>query len=447
MAEARQEVSTSALPLWAPADPARPIAWRDGKVVSLGEFSAHVAALAAALPDGTSMINLCEDRYGFLVAYAAALSRGHTVLLPHTRAEQVVADVERSYAGSYRCDDAVVAAGIQDCNASRIAADPQVPADHIAMIGFTSGSTGQAKTFPKLWRSVAGSNACNAAAMRQALELPDTCTPWIVATVPPQHMYGMELSILLPLIGGMGVHSGRPLFPADIARALAEIPEPRVLVSTPVHLRAIVESAQEFPRTALIVSATAPMDAALAAAVETKLGGHLLEMFGSTETCVFTRRRTAVEEWWRLYPGVTLQPAPDGTMVNAPWFVEPTLLQDIVELSGDTEFKVRGRNTDMIEVAGKRASLADLTRRLQAVPGVRDAVVFQPEQASVGTIRRVAALVVAPGLTAREILERLAPSVDSAFVPRPLLIVASLPRNELGKLPIAALMSALKNPT
>ena len=75
------------------------------------------------------------------------------------------------------------------------------------------------------------------------------------------------------------------------------------------------------------------------------------------------------------------------------------LLQDMVELRGDDRFVVRGRNTDMIEVAGKRASLADLTRRLLAIEGVRDAVVFQPEPDAVGAIRRVAALVVAPGLT------------------------------------------------
>ena len=436
----------ASLPLWSPPDASRPIAWRDGKALTLQGFSHHVAALAAALPDGSAMIDLCEDRYHFLVAYAAALSRGHSVLLPHTRAEQVVDDVEQAHAGSYRCVDATVAAALLD-DQPRRAVNPRVAADHTAMIGFTSGSTGQAKTFPKLWRTVAGSNACNAAAMRAALGLKAADPLWIVATVPPQHMYGMELSILLPLIGGMAVHAGRPLFPADIARALAEIPAPRVLVSTPVHLRAIVESAQEFPATALIVSATAPLDAALAAAVEHKLGGQLLEMFGSTETCVFARRRTAVDEWWRLYAGVTLQPQPDGTLVNAPWFVEPTLLQDVVELKGHAEFIVRGRNTDMIEVAGKRASLADLTRRLQSIPGVQDAVVFQPEQASVGTIRRVAALVVAPGLNAHEIIERLAAGVDSAFIPRPLLIVPVLPRNELGKLPLATLVNALRAAT
>lgn len=436
----------AALPLWAPAQLHRPIAWRDGKPVALGEFAGHVAALAARLPAGSAMLDLCEDRYHFLVAYAAALGAGQTVLLPHTRAEQVVADVEKIHPGSHRCTDDTVSIALREAggHSDAEAVNARVAAEHIAMIGFTSGSTGQSKAFPKLWRSMAGSNACNGAAVRAALRIANAAVPWIVATVPPQHMYGMELSVLLPLIGGMAVHAGRPLFPADIAQALAEVPEPRVLVSTPVHLRAIVESSQEFPRTSLIVSATAPLDAALASAAEKKLGGQVLEMFGSTETCVFASRRTAVDSWWKLYAGVSLQPTADGTMVNAPWFAAPMLLQDIVELRGADEFIVRGRNTDLIEVAGKRASLSDLTRRLQAIDGVKDAVVFQPEQETVGTIRRVAALVVAPGLNARQIVERLAPGVDSAFIPRPLLVVEALPRNELGKLPLSTLMRVMK---
>jgi acyl-coenzyme A synthetase/AMP-(fatty) acid ligase len=293
-----------------------------------------------------------------------------------------------------------------------------------------------------------GSSARNAAAIRAALgianEDPPRAIPAIVATVPPQHMYGMELSILLPLIGGMAVHAGRPLFPADIARSLAELPAPRVLVSTPLHLRTLVESSQPFPTTALIISATAPLDRELATAVEARLGGQLLELFGSTETCVFARRRTATGEAWRMYEGVELHPRADGTLVTAPWFVEPVLLQDLVELLGDGQFAVRGRSSDMIEVAGKRASLADLTQRLLAVEGVRDAVLFQPQPDTIATIRRLAALVVAPGCSVGQIRERFAASVDPAFLPRPLRIVDSLPRNELGKLPREKLLDMLR---
>lgn len=387
------------------------------------------------------MINLCDDRYRFLVAYAAALSVGHTVLLPSSRAEQVVADVETANAGSYRIDDAAIDAALEQTSTAAI--NTRIAADMTAMVGYTSGSTGQPKRFPKLWRTVQGSNERNAASIRAGIADKNAAV-WLLATVPPQHMYGMEMSVLLPLIGDMAVHAGRPLFPADIAAALAELPRPRVLVSTPVHLRAIVASEQEFPQVDVIVSATAPLDQPLAAAVTAKLGGEMVEMFGSTETCVFASRLTAREDQWQLYEGVRLEPRSEGTLVHAPWFVEPVLLQDVVELLPGQRFVVRGRSSDMIEVAGKRASLSDITRRLLAIEGVREAAVFQPEPDAVGAIRRVAALVVAPNLTSREVLDQLAAGVDSAFLPRPLLIVDQLPRNEVGKLPRENLLRALR---
>jgi len=420
----------------------RPIAWRNGRAVTLDELAAHAAGLASSLPHAGEMIDLCEDRHAFIVAYAAALIRGHAVLLPHSRVDAVVAEVQRTRSQSYRVHDAQVEA------ADRASTDAShegfgLADDAIAMFGYTSGSTGQPQAHPKRWGSVHASSARNAAAIRAAIGAPDDRTLWMVATVPPQHMYGMELSVLLPMLTRMAVHAARPFFPADIARALAELPGDRVLVSTPVHLRALVESDQRFPPIAAVISATAPLDQALARAVEDKLGAPLLEMFGSTETCVIATRRTAQQQSWRSYDGVTLEPREENTLVKASWFVEPIVLQDVIEARGGNEFVVLGRNADMVEVAGKRASLADLTRRLRAIEGVRDAVVFQPDAAASGTVRRVAAVAVAPTRTAREILAELAATIDPAFVPRPLLLVEELPRNEVGKLPRERLMELL----
>lgn len=430
------------LPLLTGVD-ARPIAWRRGITISLAEFKRDVAAIALALAArGGSVINLCEDRYHFLAAFAAALSAQRTSLLPPSRVEQVVAEVERANPGSCRLDDAAVSRALEVGSPSSTPSmlEEQFP----AMVGYTSGSTGQPKGNVKLWRAVHGTNACNAAAIRHALGLGEEEPIWLLATVPPQHMYGMELSVLLPLIGNMAVHAAKPLFPADIAAALEELPEPRVLVSTPIHLRAIVESPQTFPRASLVVSATAPLGRELASAVEAKLGGAMLEMFGSTETCVIATRRTAVEDAWHAYPGISVEPRAETTLVNAPWFSESVVLQDRVALQGTGSFVVLGRHSDMIEVAGKRASLSDLTRRILAIEGVCDAAVFQPEASESGSIARVAAVVVAPTLDARHILGALAESVDSAFLPRPLVLLDALPRNELGKLPRQMLIELLK---
>jgi acyl-coenzyme A synthetase/AMP-(fatty) acid ligase len=414
-------------------------AWRNGKPISLDTFRRDVSAVLASLPSHGSMINLCEDRYRFLVSYAAAQCAQQTVLLPAARVEQVVSEVQNAYQPTYRFDDADVDRALAQ-QGTRAFATP--PATHIAMIGFTSGSTGQPKGFPKRWDSIQANTRNNLAAMQSILGEDSHAS--MLATVPPQHMYGMEFSVLVPLFGGIAIHAGRPLFPADVANALSELPEPRILVSTPVHMRTLVESPQQMPRTQLIVSATAPLERSLAEAVEQKFGGVLLEMFGSTETCVIARRRVATVEQWECYSGLTFTPSDEGTWIEAPWMSARILLQDQLEAHGPNRFTVKGRNTDMVEVAGKRASLADLTRRLLAIAGVQDAVVFQPDTAGASGIRRVAALVVAPGMQAREVLEKLAPGVDSAFLPRPLLIVERLPRNEVGKLPRERLLEMLR---
>ena len=71
------------------------------------------------------MLNLCEDRYRFLAAYAAALSVGHAVLLPPSRAEQVVAEVGNAHAGSYRWQDEDVDRGVAGAATMQAAADQQ----------------------------------------------------------------------------------------------------------------------------------------------------------------------------------------------------------------------------------------------------------------------------------------------------------------------------------
>jgi acyl-coenzyme A synthetase/AMP-(fatty) acid ligase len=409
-----------------------------------GQFLALAGSLAARLPDRPAALNLCERRDNFLVAFTALLMRGQVCLLPSSRVRAVVHEVMDEHPGSYVLDDAYVehARSVQPPTERFI---PLVPPDRVVVIGYTSGSTGRPKPNPKTWGGFAACTALNASRLKEVLVTSGAgLLPWIVATVPPQHMYGMELSVLMPLLGDMGIHGGHPLYPADIASALADVPGPRILVSTPMHLRTLLESGVELPEVGAIVSATAPLPVELARSIERRFGTVLLEYFGSTETCIIASRRTTVDDAWRPYPGVTLKPAEDGTQVDAPWFASSVALQDVLGIRSDGAFTVRGRNADMVEVAGKRASLADLTRRLALIPGVSDAVVFQPEYADSTVVRRLAALVVADGMTEAEVLEKLARAVDPAFLPRPLMLVPRLPRNEVGKLPRAHLLAALK---
>jgi acyl-coenzyme A synthetase/AMP-(fatty) acid ligase len=191
------------------------------------------------------------------------------------------------------------------------------------------------------------------------------------------------------------------------------------------------------------VCATAPLDAELAQAIEQRFDTRVLEMFGSTETCVIAHRRTARESAWRLYADVDLQPQPDGTLVHAPYFTAPTPLQDIVEIVPERRFELRGRNADLLEIAGKRASLGDLNRKLLAIDGVIDGAIVQLDADAQG-VRRLAALVVAPGIDCAHLREALRASIDPVFLPKTIRHVNVLPRNAAGKLPRAALLDALR---
>jgi acyl-coenzyme A synthetase/AMP-(fatty) acid ligase len=434
------------------ADTERTVLWHRGHAVGVARFLSDVHHVAAQLPDADAAINLCEDRYAFLVAFCALVLRGQINLLPSSRAPQAVDDVMLAHPGCYALGDQALDPAPRGYRQLPVLGQfatagetdvPQVPASQVVAIGYTSGSTGVPSANVKTWRSFHASNAGNLAMLGATVPTPFQ----LIATVPPQHMYGMEMSVLLPLLGAASVHSGRPFFPADVAAALGEVAAPRVLVTTPVHLRALVDSGIALPALAAMVSATAPLPAALAQAAEQRFAAPLLEVFGSTETCVFASRRTAIEDDWSLYEGVRLHPQPDGTQVDAPQLERPVMLADLVSVShAGRRFRLHGRHADMLEIAGKRASLGDLTRRLLAIPGVIDGAVFQLDDGDALGVQRIAALAVAPGLDEQDILDALRRAVDPVFLPRPLRLVSSLPRNETGKLPRVALLELVAHP-
>jgi acyl-coenzyme A synthetase/AMP-(fatty) acid ligase len=117
---------------------------------------------------------------------------------------------------------------------------------------------------------------------------------------------------------------------------------------------------------------------------------------------------------------------------------------DVLEITAPDRFLLHGRLSDLVNIAGKRSSLSYLNHQLNAIPGVVDGAFFvrdEDEDRSSTGVTRVAALVVAPGLDAAAVTEQLRKRIDPVFLPRPLLFVDSLPRNQTGKLPQDALRS------
>lgn len=434
-------------PLITHRSPDRPIAWRDGGAISAARFLADVARVRQALPAGAHMLNACADRYRFMVGLAAALCAGKINLLPSTRTPEMIGRM-LGFAPDAFCltdsDDCRIALPQVRMPALDAAAPapegefrvPAVDSAQTAAYVFTSGSTGAPVPHRKTW----GLLVRNVQAGAHLYGLADGRPHALVGTVPPQHMYGFETTVLIVMQSGNALVAGNSFYPADICAALASAPRPRALVSTPVHLRSVLQAGLALPPADLVLSATAPLSGALAREAETGFAAPLLEIYGCTETGQLALRRTAAAREWQLFPGVALRQEGELTVASGGHIEQPTAMNDVIECTAPDRFLLHGRHADLVNIAGKRSSLAYLDLQLNAVPGVLDGTFFMPPEEADSGVTRLAAFVVAPGLGMEQLLAALRERIDPAFLPRPLVALDALPRNATGKLPREALL-------
>jgi len=435
-----------------------PIAWlstslnglavdESGQIISRAHFLAHVIALAKQLPEQHYVLNLCDNRYLFLVATWAAIYSRQTCLLPPNKNAATQSKLSARYENAYviydgraELNDDVHAVDISTLDWSLVPFEQDVPvvaAEHLALISFTSGSTGESKPNLKTWRALEQSSAINAQHM-----LPNFDDDFYhLATVPGQHMWGLETSVLLPVFANAVLVDARPMFPKDIEDLMRRMPRPSALISTPLHLRAL-SLAQDGSARALnidnVLCATAPLEPVLAATIETQFSASLKEVYGCSEVGSMAVRRTAQSQIWSQFTGLDFsQNDASVTIVSAAYLPSPVALEDRLEMLDDNEFKLIGRVSDQIKIAGKRGSLDEANRVLNRFDGLLDGVVIFPEQDRL-VPRLVAIVAFDKGFdqTQRraQLRDHFREFLDAAFVPRPIYVVESLPREENGKL-------------
>lgn len=418
------------------------IAWRDGRPVECRQFLADITHLAKSLPQRAHVFNLCRDRYRFLVAFIAALVRRQVTLLPPSEAPGMLLDIRKQYADAYCLTDqpecpADIPVHHYPVRSATVGVDqkvPSFPGEQVAAVVFTSGSTGEPKADIKTWGALLAESAM--AMKRFWSDRPRPAA--VVGTVPPQHMYGLATTVLLPAQAGFALHSARPLFPEDLRAALEQVPAPRVLVTTPLHIRACVVAQTVLPELQFILSATAPLSPGLARQAEEMYRTKVLEIYGCTEAGSIATRRTIDGNIWRTYDEMNLYQHDDRCFVEGPSVERPVALNDVIQLRSPHEFSLHGRLADLVNIAGKRTSLGNLNHKLSRIDGVVDGTFFMPEETP-GKVSRLIAFVVAPSLSQQAVLQALRQQIDPVFLPRPLYLVDALPRTESGKLPRASL--------
>jgi acyl-coenzyme A synthetase/AMP-(fatty) acid ligase len=433
------------------------VARQGGKLITRAQFLAEIEELAEQLPDRSYIVNLCTDRYHFAIAWAAAMLRGQVTLLPSSHDAAAVGALCEEYPALYVLTEHDEAYDLpiscfpypKRVGASGSDRIPAFPPDQIAAVLFTSGSTGRPNPSVRRWgRLVRASLAAGA-----ALGVGRYPGAALVATVPHAHSYGLESAVMLPLQHGLLLTAERPFFPADVAAELAGATQPGILITTPVHLRALVGDAETEEtaqtgfgtqtRAAFVLSATAPLSTELAARAEMIFTAPVFEIYGCSEAGQIATRRTIDGPVWRCLDGLDLRKDAAGTWASGP-DEDDVLLGDEIELTTGGGFILQGRTADMVNIAGKRSSLGYLNSQLIAIDGVEDGVFLMPDampdDGAAGASPRLAAVAVAPVMDAAAILTGLRGRIDPAFLPRPLHVVNTLPRNALGKLPRAEVL-------
>lgn len=416
------------------------------------------------------LINLAGRRDRFLVGLVAAILGAQVSLMPSTRSRGAIEDLLADHPDTVILHDsdesleptlaacgphvAIPPLSTTKSPAKGVPQVPRIPADQLVARVFTSGTTGKPRGHDKHW----GRLVANARVAADGLTAHHRITSkaqrgsldgiHLLGTVPSQHMYGFESLILAALCGGATLSVDQPFFPGDIAASLAQLPSPRMLVTTPYHLHHLLASECALPPCEYILCATAPLDPELATQAEQILGGVLQEIYGSTETGQIAVRQPTEGAYWQLMDGVHLDETASGEVIASGGHVErPVCLADCIKRVDERRFQLIGRLANQVNIAGKRSSIEYLNATLLAIDGVEDGVFFRPRSTGTDDRRpeRLAAVVRGPGMTADSIRHALRERIDPVFLPRPLLLVEQMPVNATGKVTRDALDALLSD--
>jgi long-chain-fatty-acid--[acyl-carrier-protein] ligase len=226
---------------------------------------------------------------------------------------------------------------------------PHIPSDRPAVVLFTSGSEKAPKAVPLTHDNIL-------AEMRGGIPvLGLRKSDSMLGFLPMFHSFGLAVTSVLPLLGGMRVvHHPDPTDAGGLARKIAAY-KPTLLVGTPTFVSYILERAKPEDLTSLrliIVGAEACPPAVRQRCAEMAPGACLLEGYGITECSPVVSANTPTHNrpgtLGRPLPGVevrvadlqTDEPLPPGQL-GMLWVSGPTVFPGYIGYDGESPFVER----------------------------------------------------------------------------------------------------------
>lgn len=418
-------------------DPSKEFTLAESTYEKIYGLAARIYGLA-----GTSICLCSDDKALYAAAVIAALAGGPRLILPHAFSRQALTEVADCLAPSLFLTDGPrdFPAGYPVVDVSSLPSAASMPTtvrdpDETFLVLFTGGSTGSPKIWPKTPRNML------AEARYQVEAFGITEADLLLSTVPPNHIYGLLFSVLVPLVSGARILPGIYTFPREILR-MAEEYKATALVSVPVHYRILKTDGLQRFHLRLAFSSAGLLDEGDALFFREKTGVDVTEVYGSTETGGVATRRRAIDggSWIPMSP-IEWKIREERLCVRSA-FLSPTLerdgedffiMADCAEPCGEDRFIFRGRQDDIVKIGGKRVDMGAVRAKLKAIPGVSDAVVISVPVRS-GRQNELAALVAAvPGLDAAEVRRQMVMGSEAYAVPKRIAVTDAIPMTPSGK--------------
>jgi acyl-coenzyme A synthetase/AMP-(fatty) acid ligase len=414
-----------------------------------GPTIGEIEALAAGIRDRfierdippDEPVCLCvENRAHLLAALLASLAGAPPFILPHAYQPQVLREVQAARPFSLILADAAVeppggaaVIAVEECRPSRRLPKLVRPPDKAFLALFTGGSTGK----PRIWSKTPANLFGEALHLAKTFDIGRN--DLILPTVPPQHIYGLLFSVLLPFVASVRVLGRTCTFPREILGALQN-EGATVLVSVPIHYRAMRTGGIRRFSLRLAFSSAAPLDDEDAVFFRERTGLAITEIYGSTETGGMASRFYGANHGsWEPFTCLDWKILSDHLCVRSA-FVSPDLPRDsegffmtadLVAEAGENRFTLRGRADHIVKIAGKRVDLEEIREKIKRLPGVRDAYVTAVPLKRARQ-EEIAALVVSD-LPARSLRAAIRSMDESPGRPKRIRIVGAIPILPNGK--------------
>ena len=383
-----------------------------------------------------------------------ACLRKHLVVLP---LEQSISDQQRD-------------AALELCNATAVvSAVPSGDSPKIARLRTADATTHWDDHSPSLLKLTSGTTAAPRAIRFRSQQLLADCNQICdtmdisdadlnFGVIPISHSYGFS-NLLTPLIArGVPMVVSRDRTPrailSDLARSHAT-----VFPGMPVFYQAFceMEHVPVLPNLRLCISAGAPLSRAVAKKFREKFNLSIHSFYGASECggICYDREATNEEEGLvgqqmkdvevelldRDAPASQIQvrspavadgyfPEPDEEKLRDGIFVPDDLLA-----RDESGFKIVGRISDVINVAGKKVNPAEVEAHLLRFNGVLQAVVFgRPAGAGLRNEEVAACVVVSSKITENDLLRHCRVALSTWQVPKRIFVVDAIPMSERGKI-------------